>query len=112
MDACSFSRQDRNMTTHSGKLMKRLLPVLLLFVALRCWAADAPSETINLPAPVLAGQQALAHRLEGAEAARVLCEHGGVGMLVVGAPSQRRLVDLFPLTQSSLEISPDEPTMK
>lgn len=67
----------------------------------------------KLPEEILAGQKELAARLAGAELARVTCTRGDIGFVVVkGKDGARRLVDAFNLVRASMELHPNEPTMK
>lgn len=67
----------------------------------------------KFPEEILAGQKELAARLANAELARVTCTHGDIGFVVVKArDGTRRLVDAFNLVRATMEIHPNEPTMK
>jgi hypothetical protein len=67
----------------------------------------------NVPAAVTEAQSRLARALDGAELARVTCEKSGdVGMLFVPRDGRLRLVDVWALGHSTVEVNPNEPTMK
>ena len=73
----------------------------------------APVDAGPLPDEVRTEQKALGERLAKAEVARVSCQSGEAGFVVVKDGSgKRRLVDAFPLHRATMEVHPNEPTMK
>ena len=67
----------------------------------------------EVPAEIVAGVADLARRLTSAQLARVRCEKGELGFLIVrGDAGSLRLIDVFEIRPSPIEIHPDDPSMK
>lgn len=80
----------------------------------RAWLARITGPTTSrLPDEVVAAQEALRQRLAQAEAVRVTCAAGEVGLLLVRGPDgERRVAEIFPTRAAGIERSPFDPSMK